>query len=385
MKIGFDVSQTGGKKAGCGYVADSIIREFARRELPQEIVLYPTFGDAFWDPDWKSAAYAHPEGKFRRLLNPATFEDSQAFWRQPPADFEERLGSPDIIQGNNFFCPSGLRRARLVYFLHDLLFLDEPDWTTEANRIACFHGVFDASLRADFVVANSQFSRDSFLAAFPHYPAARTRVAPLGSRFTGAARAPLSAAVAGLTPGRFWLTVGTLEPRKNLAMLLRAFARVCQMEEDPLPLAITGGEGWLTEQIVPHLDAAGSGRIVRTGYVSDQSLQWLYENCHGFVFPSFAEGFGMPVLEAMSVGAGVICSNTTAMPEIVGDAALLADPRREGEWVEAMLRYRRSPALQEHLRGHAMEQAGQYSWGKTADSILRVYDEVAGMPPIGGR
>jgi glycosyltransferase involved in cell wall biosynthesis len=383
MKIGFDVSQTGRRKAGCGYVADSIIREFARRQTPHEFLLYPTVGDVFWDPEWREATYSGKQKGWPRKLNPGTFEESQSFWRHPPADFEQLLGSPDIVQVNNFYCPSGLRHARLVYFLHDLLFLDHPDWTTESNRIACFHGVFDASLRADAIVANSKFSRDSFLATFPHYPSARIHVAPLGSRFAGAARAPATAAVYGLTPGRFWLTVGTLEPRKNLPTLLRAYERVREADPDPLPLVLTGGEGWHTERILPHLNGLESaGHIVRTGYVSDEKLQWLYENCHGFLFPSFAEGFGMPVLEAMSVGAGVICSNATVLPEIAGEAGLYADPNREGEWVEVMLRFRRSAELRDQMRARSREHAAQYSWSKTADLLLQVYEVVTRLPPL---
>ena len=98
MKVGFDVSQTGRTKAGCGFYADGLIRALAASSR-HEFILYPAFGDLFWDPECATATF---RGPFRSLPAPAGFEESQEFWRHPGADFEARLGSPDLVHSNNF-------------------------------------------------------------------------------------------------------------------------------------------------------------------------------------------------------------------------------------------------------------------------------------------
>lgn len=123
MKIGFDISHTGSSKAGCGYFADSLIRHLATINPTDSYILYPTCGDLYWDPDWRRGTFRPAAPMARSALSPATFEESRVFWRNPARDFESRLGDPDVIHSNNFFCPRGLSRARLIYTLYDLSFL----------------------------------------------------------------------------------------------------------------------------------------------------------------------------------------------------------------------------------------------------------------------
>lgn len=372
MRIGFDVSQTGGKKAGCGYLAASLIQALAGLPDCPEVVLYPTFGDQFWDPEWDRLTYRHPSGRWPRLLSPEDWPSSQRFWREPPPDFETQLGNPDIIHANNFFCPSGLKSARLVWTLHDLLFLEYPEWTTEANRQGCFEGSFRASLRADFIVANSRYSRDRFLHFFPHYPAGRIAVAHPASRYLNLPPAGPAAAVPDLKPGSFWLTVGTLEPRKNLEGLLHAWRRWSGAP----PLVVAGGEGWMMEgwrTLTAGLDVRSAG------YVDDTQLQWLYENCRGFVFPSRAEGFGMPVVEALSCGAAVVCADRTALPEVAGEAALYCNPDDPESILSAVQRVDGDPMVSSRLRDLARPRAALFNWSRSARLVLEVYHRVAGL------
>ena len=175
MKIGFDVSQTGADKAGCGVVADNLVRQLPALLPDHDFVLYPTFGDLYWDDHWERDTVCPADPRVRRGFHHTSQEAARDFWRQPPADLDAVLGAPDLIHSNNFFCPTGLRQARLVYTLHDLNFLEHPGWSDETNRIGCFGGVFNAALQADFVVAVSEFSRQHFLSTFPHYPADRDR------------------------------------------------------------------------------------------------------------------------------------------------------------------------------------------------------------------
>lgn len=367
MKIGFDVSQTGSGKAGCGYYAEGLIKALEAIGTEYEFWLYPAFGDVFWDPQCATAAYSTDNPHFRRLKGPASFEESQRFWRQPGPDFETRIGSPDLLHSHNFFCPRGLKKARLVYTLHDLSFLVDPSWSTEANRIGCLDGVFRAATSADWIVANSEYTRRHFLEVFPHYPAERTQVIYPGSRYRMENAAPSRPErFAHLRPDGFWLSVGSIEPRKNHRRLLEAYARSGSV----LPLVVAGGKGWLMDDLKP------PPGVELTGYVTDAELEWLYRNCFAFLYPSLFEGFGMPVLEALSLGAPVICSNTTSLPEVAGDAGLLVDPLDASAIADAMLRLSNR---RDFLRAAAVRQAARFSWEASARKLLEVYDEVKGL------
>ena len=377
MRIGFDISQTGKAKAGCGWLADSLIRHLAEIDTRNEYVLYPTFGDGYWDIVGPESTVHVDKPNFQRGLSHATMAEMREFWRNPPSDLETRLGEPDIVHANNFFCPRGLRQARLVYTLYDMMFLEHPESTTEANRNVCFTGVFNASLRADFIVAISQYSRNHFLDTFPHYPPDRVRVVHPGSRFHFQPQCPQPRRLADLLPGRFWLNVGTIEPRKNHRRLLLAYARLKKKSGGAFPLVLAGGKGWLMEEFGKFIEELGLQQdVIFLGYVEDTELQWLYQNCFAFLYPSLYEGFGLPVLEAMTLGAPVITSNRTSLPEVVGADGLLVDPLQEEEISQAMLKLSTDPALRVALGDRSRNRAKQFSWARTANEVLKVYEQV---------
>jgi glycosyltransferase involved in cell wall biosynthesis len=381
MKIGFDVSQTGPMRAGCGYVAYSLIRTLADCAPRDQFVLYPTFGDFFFDPDWERTTYQPQRPNFTPGLAHANHLEAQAFWAAPPDDLEELLGDPDLVHSNNFFCPKHLDRTRLVYTLYDLSFLENPEWTVDANRTGCFEGVFQASLHADHILAISNYSKRHFLEVFPHYPEERITVVHLASRFEDPRPVPRPECLGYVEPDRFWLSVGTLEPRKNHARLLRAYARLKAELGTALPLVLAGGRGWLMHDIHQLIEALGlAGDVHITGYLDDDALQWLYQNCFAALYPSLFEGFGLPVLEAMNLGAVVITSNTTSIPEVTGDAAILVNPYRESEISAAMLRLIRTPALRGQLRDCARGQAARFRWDSAAQITLRCYEQALRMP-----
>jgi len=381
MRIGFDVSQTGRSKAGCGYFADGLIRALAAVDPGNEYVLYPAFGDLFWDPECATATWRGEGPRFTSLAPPAGFEESRRFWRHPGPDFEARIGGPDLVHSNNFFCPIGLERARLVYTLHDLSFLEDPSWTTEANRVGCVEGMFRAATRADWMVANSEYTRRHFLAVFPHYPAERTEVVHPASRFTGEGGVPRPERFRDLTPEGFWLSVGSIEPRKNQRRLAEAYAKARGAGAASLPLVLAGGAGWLMDDFAAFLrDLGVAQEVILTGYVSDRELEWLYRNCFAFLYPSLFEGFGMPVLEALSLGAPVICSRTTSLPEVAGEAALLMDPLETESIAGAMRQMACGEVSREALRQAGYRQARRFRWEDSARKLLGVYERAANGP-----
>jgi glycosyltransferase involved in cell wall biosynthesis len=380
LRIGFDVSQTGTRRAGCGHLSLGLARALEQLGATHEYLLYPTFGDAFWDPEGPDATWRGSGPNFHRWPGHTSLPAAREFWKSCAPDVDNALGNPDVVHSHNFFCPVGLQRARLVYTLYDLSFLVHPEWTTEANRQVCFTGVFNASLHADLVIAISEATRSHFLQVFPHYPQDRVAVVYPASRFTD--RDPLSRPreCSGLTSGRFFLSVGTLEPRKNLARIVNAYAGYVAHGRDPMPLVVAGGTGWLMDGFDQQIRERGlTRRIVRLGYVDDRTLQWLYQNCHSFLYPSLFEGFGLPVVEALSQGAAVVTSTVTSLPEVAGEAALYVDATDTADIEQALIRLASDEALRMGLKSVATAQAAKFSWDSAAQRVLDCYEQVVKM------
>jgi glycosyltransferase involved in cell wall biosynthesis len=379
MDIGFDISQTGSGKAGCGYYTHAMIKAMIAIAPQHRYALYPSFGNTYFDAKMPiSNPYRGEQVSYGpRHLTRGT---ASAFWEQ--AELEAALSRPDIIHSNNFWTPVQITSSRLIYTLYDMGFAVNPGWTTEANRIGCFDGVFRSSVAADWVVAISEYSRAHYLRLFPHFPSDRVRVVYPCSRFDDStAQGSPPAAVKGFGAGEFWLSVGTIEPRKNQRLLVQAYARYLGAGGAPMPLVLAGGKGWLMEDFQGYLAELGiSDRVILTGYVSDNELIWLYRNCYASLYPSVFEGFGLPVLEGMQFGAPTLSSNTTSMPEVAGDAAILLTPHDPLAWTEAMLDLASGPDKRRQLSLAARTRAKQFDWERSAASMLAIYEEAMCSP-----
>ena len=258
----------------------------------------------------------------------------------------------------------------MVVTVHDLLALSFPEHFSAviARRFAWLAG--RCAARAARVITDSEFVRAQVVERLA-IPAERTAVVPLGvdERFR-----PM-AVDADWLKRRFGidrpyvLCVGTLEPRKNLLSVVAALERLRWLD-DAITLVAVGGRGWKTTAIDAKLADAP---VIATGRVEDDDLVKLYAGAACFVFPSFGEGFGLPVLEAMACGAPVVTSDRTSLPEVAGDAALLVDPGSVEAIGDAIERVVRDPALASRLEARGRERASRFSWRRCAEETVAVY------------
>ncbi len=383
MRIGYDVSQTAEDMAGCGFFSKQIISHIVEMDRENEYLLYPAFY-GYRHPNYKNA-YTSNAANVKSLFLDTSWTGINKVWMEQ-ADKAELLGHPDIIHSNNFSFPTDCN-AKVVMTIYDMGYLDCPEFTTEANRLVCYHGAFEASLYADHIVTISEFSKQSFLKYFPYYPEDRISVVYLGNRST------LSKVVDygtiqkvydkfGIPHSTFWLGVGTIEPRKNYTLLLEAYSEIVKEDPDSLPLYIAGGKGWLEEGIQERVRSLGIENKIRfLGYVSDEELSVLYSTCHAFIYPSLYEGFGLPVLEAMSCGATVITSNVSSLPEVAGDACLMINPNDVNTLIDAMKILNSNETVRNDLLVKSEAQIKKFSWSYAARDVLNIYDKVMSSEP----
>ena len=372
MHIGFDISQTGTHKAGCGYFAHAMLQSLLDYAPEHTYTLFPSFGDFFFDPRMPLKL---PYSGKQLVYGPRHFVRALAsnFWRDPA--LEKALKNPDIIHANNYWCPDQSLSSRIIYTCHDLSVTVEPAWSTETNRVGCFEGLFRASIYADWIAANSQATRTHFLKVFPHFPEERIRVVyPYPRLSVASLKGKSPKALKSIENQRFWLSVGTIEPRKNQRFLVKAYARYLGLGGEPMPLILAGGKGWLMEAFESEIIAEGLAEHVKLiGYVSDQELVWLYQHCYANLYPSLFEGFGLPVLEGMQCGAPTIISSSTSLPEVGGDAAIQIGPDDLEGWAQAMLTVSQDRHRRDQLRDMSKAQAARFNWQHSAKALLALY------------
>jgi glycosyltransferase involved in cell wall biosynthesis len=271
----------------------------------------------------------------------------------------------------------------IVVSVHDVSFLEHPEYFMRTRAAQLQWTVRRTVQRAAKILTVSDFSRSAILKVYGDLEEDQVVVVPNAgaSEFRPVSRESAAAVVRerfGMS-GRFVLSVGDLQPRKNQIGLIRAFERLVRaFPQFPHTLLLVGKETWFAERVREAARQSGvEDRIRFTGFVSDSDLLQLYNACDLFVFPSFYEGFGLPALEAMACGRAVTCSNTSALPEVVDGAAILFDPYSVDEMVRAMADLLRDPELRARMERLGLQRAAHFSWQKSASRTLDVYREVA--------
>lgn len=293
----------------------------------------------------------------------------------------ERRWRPDLILGPSFVLPRA--KAPSVLVVHDLSHIRYPEVHPPARVAFLNRHLRPALARARAVLTDSRFTEAELLHYFPEV-AGRTHVLYPGisGRFAAAPAAEVEAALDGVLLGddrRFFLFLSTLEPRKNLAGLLAAYAALPAAIRGAHPLVLVGQMGWQESNFAAVLTGmVERGEVRMLGYLRDELLPVLYRRALALVYPSLYEGFGLPPIEAMATGCPVLVANVTAMPEVCGDAALYCDPMDVESITDGMRRLAEDGALRARLAAAGPARAALYTWEAAAAQMLEVLREVVG-------
>ena len=374
MKIAIDVSLAVGESAGVGSYTRGLIEGLAAVDADNEYVLY-SYLDVPQSPE---PIFPQQQNFAFRMLQ-LEGEHWERIWYKADLPPKEAIEVVDVLHSPFFNAPREHHGA-LVVTVYDVSFLLQPQFHTEANRLHCLQGTLNAALYADRIIAISQQTKTDLMDYFS-IPAERIRVIHPAHRKVYYREHDVEVIRGALERlgifHNFILFVGSLEPRKNLKTLLQAYATYVTHHASKEWLVVAGGKGWLNDdlsQVAAELGIAE--RVKFLGYVQEADLRVLYSAAMLFVYPSIYEGFGLPPLEAMACGAPVITSNTSALPEVVGDDALLIDPHSSKALYQAMERVLSDDDLRSRMRQQSLARATLFSWERTAEETLAVYEEV---------
>ncbi|MEX2015013.1 MAG: glycosyltransferase family 1 protein [Candidatus Hydrogenedentales bacterium] len=370
MRVGIDIGPLAGERTGVGNYCYFLLKHLLQQGRHEYVGLCPATGR----PDLNGLPLA-----YRRIALPTRilYRTWDAFGL-PQVD--TRLGGVDVYHATNYVLPP-TRRAKRVVTVHDLAFIAVPELCSP--KIA---GIFGKNIgrycrEADAILVYSESTKldlrrfldvdETKIFATPM--AVDTAFAPV-DRDTAKEQVYVKYGVAG----PFLLFVSTLEPRKNVVGLLEIFARLAK--EFPHKLVLIGSVGWNAQPMFDAITRLGIGdRVVRPGYVPHGELPLFYSTADAFVFPTHYEGFGLPLLEALACGCPVVASDNTSVPEVTGDAALLA----AADDVDAQAANVRRVLTDEALRAELIEkgfvQAKRFSWDRCAADTAAVYEHVAGI------
>jgi glycosyltransferase involved in cell wall biosynthesis len=372
MLFGLDAIPLTEPRAGVGHYTFELARALARAAPAEEFELvYPS---RYPPVDLIREGELPPNLREARVSVGAL---GRRWWAAGLPRYARRRGL-SLFHGTNYDVPLWGGAAR-VLTVHDLSHLLHPETHLRRRARRARLRLPLMARAAEAVVVPTEAVRREVCAhlgvdaskVFAVHEAARACFTPQGRVEAEAELRPLGVG------GEFLLAVGTVEPRKNLSVLVRAFEEVLRARPSSgLRLVLAGGRGWLSAPLFEEVGRSPAReRVVLAGYVPDETLRALYSSCLAFVYPSLYEGFGLPPLEAMSCGAPVLAGRTPAVEEVAGGAARLFDPRDPSALARQLLELLDDEPARRALSEAGLKRAAHFSWERTARATLEVYAE----------
>ncbi len=367
MKIGIEASPVI-NQGGLGSYTRSLVRGLSSIDPQGDYTL-------FFSPTLPIAPLAGAE-RMRRVVVPTRNALARYFATFPLALDRERIDVIHVQYAAPPLCP-----ARIVVTIHDLIHERHPEFYPH-DMVVKYRASVPLTVRnAVVVLTDSEYSKRDIVRRYCVPPdkvvVALCAAESAFQQVHDAARLARVRAHYG-TGDHFILSVGNIERRKNLKTLIAAYVRLLQAGVTCAKLVLVGSKGWLHDDVF--VEARESGyvdQLIFTEFVPEEDLVALYNAAALFVYPSLFEGFGLPPLEAMACGTPVICSNTSSLPEVVGDAALMVDPLDVDGLAETMAQVLRDATLQARLSGQGLRRAALFSWDRTARITLDAYRRAA--------
>jgi glycosyltransferase involved in cell wall biosynthesis len=360
MRVAIDARSAAEVPAGRGRYVRELLSALAARDDDN---VYELISRERWDADLDERF--HWRG----------FQGNDPWW---PIGAGLRVGSVDVTLATNSYLLAATAPRPVVVFVHDLVAFDrEAD--APIGAYAEYLTLPLAVRRAAAFACNSRSTLEQLVA---RHPKARDRavVTPLGvdeSFARKAAERRDASARLGL-PERFVLSVGTREPRKNLVRAIDAFRGLPERVRDGRRLVVVGHRGWQDVEIDRAIEQAGDA-VHLAGFVDDDDLPAVYAAADAFIYASFHEGFGLPVLEAMAVGTPVVTSNVSSLPEVAGDAAITVDPMSVEAIRDGLAKILADDAYAAVLVERGRRRAAEFTWARTANATLGLLENAAGV------
>jgi len=363
MRVGIDAGRVLRGQGGVSSYTRELIRALVGEGVTHEIVLFDLDGKTARRRDLEDAVGSLP---LRVSIASAS---------------KTELEKLDLFHAPAFAIPPvGARRH--VFTMHDLTVLSHPECHTLDNRVRTLASVAEALVRGATVIAVSEATRREALRLLA-LPSEDVEVLPpiLSPTFAahGDAGADDRVVRSRGVDGAYVLAVASLEPRKNIGRLLEAWTLLPEKLRQTHQLVVVAADGWLQNKVRRRLDVMSRERsVVRVGRLPAGDLAALYRRARVFVFPSLAEGFGLPVVEAMACGAPVVTSDRSSLPEVAEGAAVLVDPEDPDEIATAITAVLEDQGLRRGLRDRGFERARSFTRDQILPRLLEIYQRAAG-------
>ena len=376
MRVAFDYTSAIYQRAGVGRYTRSLAAELAPLLIEDDefVLWYTSAARSRLSLSGTGGAF---HGSIRRI--PLSPRAAALAWQRVrlPLPIDRLIGNPDVLHEPDFVAPP--TTAPMITTIHDLSYLVVPEFAHPNLKKYLESAVPRTLKRAKHVIAVSEMTRQDII---ERYGIAPEQVSTIYNGVDGWFYEPDEAVVEralehfGLRRPYF-IVVGTVEPRKNHLALLRAFAALYEKRKD-VSLAIVGNPGWLAEPIVAEIEKSAMSMPVRyLRFVDDTWIPALYAGSTALVAPSWYEGFGLPVLEAMACGAAVITSDRGSLPEVAGGHAILVPPGDLEALAGSMERLLEDPALRASMATQGRTHAASFSWKVAAEAHVKLYRETA--------